>query len=43
MYYWVIIGNEKVVSRTTVSRVTNLEAQTDGNKEMLTAFDKAIQ
>ena len=29
MSYWVLIANGTVVSRTTVSRVTNLENQTD--------------
>ena len=35
--------NESVVSRTTVSRVTNLEAQTDKNKARITELDKAIK
>ena len=43
MYYWVLPANGSVVSRTTVSRVTNLKAQTDENKARITALDKAIQ
>ena len=31
-----------VVSRMTVSRVTNIEAQTDENKARMTALDKEI-
>ena len=43
MYYWVLTANGTVVSRTTVSRVTNLEAQTDNKKARITTLDKAIQ
>ena len=43
MSYWVLTVNVTIVSRTTVSKVTNLEAQTDGNKAKITALDKAIQ
>ena len=41
--YWVLTANGTVVSSTTVSRVTNIEDQTDENKSMIPAFDKAIQ
>ena len=43
MSYWVLTKNGTVVSRTTVSRCTNLEAQTEKNKARITALDKAIQ
>ena len=43
MSYWVLIANGIVVSRTTVSRVTNLKSQTDENKARIAAFYKAIQ
>ena len=43
MFYWLFTSNGMVVSRTTVSRVTNLEAQTDETKAKITALDKAIQ
>ena len=41
--YWVITENETVVSRTTVSRVTTIQAQTDKNKASIAALDKVIQ
>ena len=43
MPYWVLTVNVTVLSRTTVFRVTNIEAQTDENKSSITALDKAIQ
>ena len=43
MSYWVLTATVTVVSRTTLSRVTNLEDQTDENKSRITALDKAIQ
>ena len=43
MPYWVITANGTVVSRTTVSRVTNIEDQTDYNKARIAALDKSIQ
>ena len=43
MSYWVLISNVTVVSRTTVSRVTSIDTQTDENKTSITALDKAIQ
>ena len=43
MSYWFLTENGMVVSRTTASRVTNIEAQTDKNKARITALDKAIQ
>ena len=42
MSYWVLTENVTVVSRMTVSRVTNIEAQNDENKARSTALDKAI-
>ena len=35
--------NGTIVSRTTASRVTNLNSQIDENKSMITALDKMIQ
>ena len=43
MYYWVLTVSGTVVSRTTASRATNLEAQTYENKARITTLDKAIQ
>ena len=43
MYYWVLTENGMIVSRTTVSRVTNLEAQTGEKRARVTKLDKAIQ
>ena len=43
MSYWVLTANLTFVSRTTISRVTNLEAHTDENKARITALDRAIQ
>ena len=43
MPYWVITENGRVVSRMDVSRITNIEAQTDEKKARITALDKAIQ
>ena len=43
MSYWVLAVNGTVVPRTTVSRVTNLEAQPDENKSRIAALDKTIQ
>ena len=43
MSYWVHTENGTVVSIKTVSRVANIEAQTDENKFSITALDKAIQ
>ena len=42
IYYWLLTENVMVVSITNVSRVTNLEAQTDENKARISALDKAI-
>ena len=41
--YWVLTDNGTVVSRTTVSWVTNIESQTNENKARIAALDKAIQ
>ena len=43
MSYCVLTASVTVVSRMAVSRVTNIEAQTDENKARITALDKAIQ
>ena len=43
MPYWSLTTNRSVVSRTPVSRVTNLEAQTNKNKARITMLDKTIQ
>ena len=43
MSYWVLTANGTVVSRTTVSRVTNIEAQTNENEARTTTLDKAIK
>ena len=43
MSYWVLTANGTVVSSTTVSRVINLESQTDYNKASIAALDKVIQ
>ena len=43
MSYWLLTYNGMVVSRMTISRVTNLEAQTYKNKSRIVVFDKAIQ
>ena len=43
MSYWLIPSNGTVVSKMTVSRVTNIEAQTDKNTARATAFCKVLQ
>ena len=43
MSYWVLTENGTIVSRTSVYRVTNLEAQNYENKARIAVFDKAIQ
>ena len=42
MSYWVHTQKGNVISCTTVSRVTNLEAQVDSTKSRLQEFDTAI-
>jgi hypothetical protein len=42
MSYWVLTPTCRVVSRTTVQRVTNLERQQDHIKEQCKAFDNGI-
>ena len=42
MSFWVITANGKVLSRTTVQRVTNLELQLDETKDRCTEFTSAI-
>ena len=41
MSYWVLTQKGNVISRTTVSRVTNLEMQIDSTKSRLLEFDTA--
>ena len=38
-----LTANRTVVSRKTVSRVTNIEAKTDENKATITSLDMVIQ
>ena len=42
MSYWVLTLKGNVISRTTFSRVTNLEMQIDSTKSRLQEFDTAI-
>ena len=42
MSYWVLTQKGNVISRTTISRVTNLEMQIDSTKSHLQEFDTAI-
>ena len=42
MSYWVLTKKGNVISRTTVSRVTNLEMQVDSTKSRLQEFDTTI-
>ena len=42
MSFWVLTQNGKVLSRTIVQRVTNLESQTSENNNRCKAFDAAI-
>ena len=43
MSYWILTIKCNVISRTTVSRVTNLEMQEDLNKSHISEFDAAIK
>ena len=43
MSYWLLTDKCKVISRTTVQRVTNLERQEDVNKSRAQVFDQAIR
>ena len=42
MSFWVLTGTGKVLSRTTVQRVTNLETKTDNSKNRMQAFTASI-
>ena len=42
MSFWILTATGKVLSRTTVQRVTNLELQIDDNKAKCVAFTTAI-
>ena len=43
MSFWVLTKDGKVLSRTTVQRVTNLELETAENKARTNEFDTAIR
>ena len=43
MSYWLLTDKCKVISRTTVQRVTNLEMQEDMNKSQAQASDQTIR
>ena len=42
MSYWMLISNGRVISRTTVQRVTNLELGTDEVKQQCMEYDKQL-
>ena len=42
MSYWILTQKGNVISRTTVSQVTNLETQVDSTKSCLKEFDTVI-
>ena len=43
MSYWILTAERKVLSRTTVQRITNLELQLDENKARCKEYDESIQ
>ena len=43
MMFWILTPNGRVVSRTTVQRVTNLELQTNEVKQRCTQYDVRIK
>ena len=43
MSFWVLMLSCRVVSRTSVQRITNLELREETNKRQMTAFDDAVQ
>ena len=43
MSFWILTPSCRVVSRTSVQRITNLELQEETNKRKLTAFDDAVK
>ena len=43
MSFWILTPSCRVVSRTLVQRITNLELQEETNKKKLTAFDDAVK
>ena len=43
MSCWILTPSCRVVSRTSVQRITNLELQEETNKRKLTAFDDAVK
>ena len=42
MFYWILTNHGRVISRTTVQRVTNLELMTDEVKQRCKEFDERI-
>ena len=43
MSFWILTPSCRVVSRTSVQRITNLELQEETNKRRITAFDDAVK
>ena len=43
MSFWILTPSCRVVSRTSVQRITNFELQEETNKRKLTAFDDAVK
>ena len=43
MSFWILTPSCRVVSRTSVQRITNLELQEETNKRRMTAFDDAVK
>ena len=43
MSFWVLTPSCRVVSRTSVQRITNLELQEETNKRQMTTFDDAVK
>ena len=43
MSFWVLTPSYRVVSRTSVQRITNLELQEETNKSRMTAFGNAVK
>ena len=42
MSFWILTKEGRVISRTTVQRVTNLELQTSENRQQTESFDRSI-
>ena len=43
MSFWILTPSCRVVSRTSVQRITNLELQEETNKRRLTTFDNTVK